>query len=693
MSTHDPAATVPLLLEIGTEEIPSRFLPPAIADLKNISAAVLDEFRIDYREIRTFATPRRIVLMIHDVSTLQRDVSKEVFGPSKKVAFDEQGNPTRAAAGFAASFGINVSDLVIRTKGKGDYVAAVIEEKGTESKAVMPEIMKKIVLSLRFPKSMRWGDGNLLFVRPIHWLVTLFGADTITIEIDGIKSGNITRGHRFLSPAGFQIRDISSYLSLLENNFVVLDQQKRAGMIRKGIAALAADAKGQPLMDEELIETVAFLVEYPVPVLCGFDAEYLDLPKELLITVMKDHQKYFALQDGNDKLLNSFVVISNTRADNAETVRIGAERVIRARFDDAKFYFHEDRKKRLADRVSDLRLVTFHDELGSLLEKTERVSLTASFLAERLSLSHREKAVRAATISKTDLLSGVVREFPELQGVMGKYYALYDGEEKDVAVALEEQYLPKSFGGRLPSSDTGALLSLADKIDNVASFFAIGLIPTGSEDPFALRRQAMGIASIIVDRGYAITIEEIFAQALRNLSNITIREKTLENIMGFMEQRVEFILSSSGYEQDLIKSVLSLSLRRPLRTIIGRLDALRAFRKEEGFAGFLLAIKRVNNIVPKKELHPVKEALLSQDEEKNLHGVFMAVRDNMQRLLQEENFPRALTTLAEITTAVNNFFDRVLVMDKQEEVKLNRLSLLREIWETAFSVADFSKLS
>ncbi len=692
MSAHDQLQPVALLLEIGTEEIPSRFLPPAIADLKNIAAAVLDEFRIDFGEVKTYATPRRIVLMISGVSPVQRDISKEVFGPSKKVAFDEQGNPTKAAAGFAASLGINVSDLVIRTKGKGDYVAAVIEEKGTESRTAMQEIMKKIILSLRFPKSMRWGCGSLLFVRPIHWLVTVFGADPISIEIDGIKSGTITRGHRFLSPAAFQVKDVSSYMSLLENNYVILDHEKRAGIIRRGIETLSADAKGRPLMDEELVETVNFLVEYPVPVLCGFDAEYLDLPKELLITVMKDHQKYFAVQNGNDRLLNSFVVISNTRTENAETVRVGAERVIRARFDDAKFYFYDDRKKPLNERVRDLRLVTFHDELGSLLEKTERVASTASFLAEKLSPSNSLKASRAATLSKTDLITGVVREFPELQGVMGKYYALHDGEDKDVAEALEEQYLPKSFGGRLPATDTGALLSLADKIDNVASFFAIGLIPTGSEDPFALRRQAMGIASIILERGYGITLAEIFEQALKNLQNVKIKERSFENIMGFMEQRVEFILSSSGYAQDLIKSVLSISSHRPLRTIAGRLDALRGFREEEGFAGFLLAIKRVNNIVPKTELPSVKEALFSQEEEKNLHSVFMALRDRIARLVQEENFPEALKTLAEVTEAVNNFFDKVLVMDKQEEIKMNRLSLLREIWKTASSIADFSKL-
>jgi glycyl-tRNA synthetase beta chain len=693
MSGQDAVQTLPLLLEIGTEEIPSRFLPIALTDLKTIAASVFEEYRIGCREIKTFATPRRIVLMMNGVSPEQRDVSREVFGPSKKVAFDGQGNPTKAAAGFAASLGISASDLVIKTKGKGDYVAAIIEEKGEESKSVMPEIMKKIILSLRFPKSMRWGNGNLLFVRPIHWLVTIFGSDPVAIEIDGIRSGNITRGHRFLSPASFQIKEISSYMSLLENNFVILDQEKRANVIRKGITLLAASAKGEPVLDEELVATVNFLVEYPVPVLCSFSAEYLDLPKELLITVMKDHQKYFAIQSSNGELLNSFIVISNTKADNAEVVRVGAERVIRARFDDAKFYFREDRKKKLIERIENLKLVTFHDELGSLFEKTERVVSMVSFLAERLAPSIREKTVRAANLSKTDLITGVVREFPELQGVMGKYYALHDAEGRDVAVALEEQYLPKSFGAKLPATDSGAILSLADKIDNVASFFAIGLIPTGSEDPFALRRQAMGIASIIADRGYPITFVEIFGRALGNLPHSKIREGTLENILGFMEQRVEFILSSAGYAQELIKSCLFLCSRWPLKTISGRLDALRSFREQEVFPGFLLAIKRVNNIVPKTELPAVREELFSQDEEKKLYAAFAMLSGKVNALVGEEKFFDALATLCEITGPVNVFFDKVLVMDKREEVKMNRLSLLKGIWTAAASIADLSKLS
>ena len=680
----------PFLLEIGTEEIPARFLPGAVEDLKKIAAGVFEEYRVDWEEIRAFATPRRLVLMMTGIPLKQKDVVRELFGPSKKVAFDQQGNPTKAAAGFASSLGIRVSDLTIRMKGKGEYVAAVIEEKGKETRAVLGEAVKKIILSLHFPKAMRWGNGSFSFVRPIHWIVALLGTDTLDFEIGGIRSGNMTRGHRFLSPASFQIREISSYASLLENNFVVLDPEKRMQVIRKGITNHAESVNGHPLLDEELLTTVTYLVEFPVPVLCSFSEEYLELPKELLATVMKDHQKYFAIQNGRGDLLNKFVVISNTRAENAETVRMGAERVIRARFDDAKFYFREDRRQSLDSRIEALKQVTFHDELGSLFEKTNRLSAVMSFLAERINPALKDS--RAPRLAKTDLITGVVREFPELQGIMGKYYAGYDGEETAVCEALEEQYLPKFFGGELPETESGALLSLADKIDNITAFFSIDMAPSGSEDPFALRRQALGIVSILLHKGFMITLREIFSKALSNLPVIKSKGDVLEKILAFMEQRVEFVLSSAGHDHELIRAVLSLTARSPLRAVSGRIDALAKFREEGVFPDFLLAIKRVGNILPNTPLPAVREDLLLQEEEKALYASLQNLRERISPLVAEERYLDALMIFSEITPPVNTFFDKVLVMDKREEVKTNRLSLLRQIWEVAFPLADFSKM-
>jgi glycyl-tRNA synthetase beta chain len=680
-----------ILLEIGTEEVPSRFLPQAIEDLSTIAEKTFKEYRIDHADIAVCATPRRLSLMVNNVAESQQDNVKEVFGPAKAAAYDNAGNPTRAAVGFASSLGLTVADLKLKQKGKGDYVVAVVEEKGAATKTVLPEVLKKIILSLHFPKSMRWGNGSLTFVRPIAWILAISGPEKIDFDIDGLRSGNQTRGHRFLSPASFQIKDISSYIHFLETNFVILDQNKRRDTIVKSMSQLIQNSGLQVIIDEGLIETVTYLVEYPVPVLCSFDTEYLKLPKELLITVMKDHQKYFALQDANGNLANNFIVISNTKAENAETVRIGAQRVIKARFDDARFYFSEDTARPLAERIESLSDVTFHARLGTLLEKTDRIASIAGFLAEKLCPDMKDKAIRAARLSKTDLITGVVREFPELQGIMGKYYAHHDREERDVADALEEQYMPKSFGDRVPKTEIGAILSLADKIDNIASFFSIGLIPTGSEDPFALRRQAMGVVSIFLEKKYALSLQEAFGHALSNLRISTSPEAVMDAISNFMSQRTDFILSTEGHDQEIIKSVLQLSFTHPLSGITARIIAIAAAKQEETFADFLLAIKRVNNIVPKTPLPAVDPELFQQDEEKNLSISCTTMKTALAPLLETGDFTAAVKAMLPITPAINGFFDRVLVMDKREEIKTNRLSLLREIWETVAPVADFSK--
>jgi glycyl-tRNA synthetase beta chain len=680
------------LLEIGTEEIPARFLPGAIEDLRNSAARLLEDYRIGSENIETFATPRRLVLLAENVNAVQRDITKVVFGPSKKAAFDDNGSPTKAAAGFANSLGIKVSDLTVRQKGKNEYVTAVIEEKGLQTNSVLPEIFRKIILSLHFPKTMRWANGNLSFARPIHWILAIFDSHVMDFEIEGIKSNNLTKGHRFLSPASSQVKDIASYMKLLEHNFVILDQQKRKDIIRENMIKLFEASDKQPHFDEDLLTTVTFLVEYPVPVVCSFDNEYLALPKELLITVMKDHQKYFAVRDAEGKLSNDFVVISNTLRENSETVRIGAERVIKARFDDAKFYFNEDMKKSLASRVEDLKQVTFHDRLGTLYEKSQRLTSIGTFLAEKLASSKMDEIVRAALLAKTDLVTGVVREFPELQGTMGKYYSQHDGEDNEVAEALEEQYLPSFLGSTLPQTDVGTMLSLSDKIDNIASFFSIGLVPTGSEDPFALRRQAMGIVSMLLDRGYDISLSEVFANALRTLHEAKKSEITSGTINNFMEQRIEYVLTSTGYDHDLIKAVLPLSSSYPLRTITARIDALEKFKQDIIYSDFLLVIKRVYNIIPEADLPAVNAQLFIQDEEKNLHESLTMLRSEFLPLIEKENYYESLLTLSQITPNVNNFFDRVLVMDKKEEIKTNRLALLKDIWSTAYVLADFSKL-
>ncbi|MBM4128944.1 MAG: glycine--tRNA ligase subunit beta [Nitrospira sp.] len=683
-----------LLLEIGTEEIPARFLPGAIQSLKEHATLLLSEYRISFSEINTYATPRRITLLLKGLPGTQAGRVREVFGPPKKVAFDNQGNPTQASLKFAKSQGISVESLVVKKKDKGEYMVAVIEEQGATVKELLPELLKRLVSSLRFPKTMRWGYGSFRFARPIHWILAMLDEDVIYFEIDGMKSGNLTKGHRFLSPGGFQIKDVSIYKSLLETNYVIINQEKRKKKILDGIKARASTVGGLPVEDEELLETVTFLVEYPVPVLCSFQREYLELPEELLITVMKDHQKFFAVEDEDGRLINRFIVVSNTKEENEETVRIGAERVIKARFEDAKFYLEEDRKKMLFDRIEDLKKVIFQERLGSLYEKTLRIVSTAEFLSEKLLPQKKDLLTRAAWISKTDLTTGIVREFPELQGIAGSYYALHDGEGTEIAEALREQYLPVHSGGEPPQTEIGALLSISDKVDNIASFFSIGLTPTGSEDPFALRRQALGIIAILLERGYQVSLRELIDKALQNLSDIlTSPEEVQEKVNQFFEQRFEPVFSDKGYSTDLIHSTLFLSLNVDIKDIKERLDALERFKKEKGYNEFLLAIKRINNILPQEAIPELKTELLFEDAEKRLKEKLDQVMSGLTELLWERKYDEALDLLSSLTEPINSFFEHVLVMDEREEIRQNRLALLKEIWRTALTIADFSKLS
>lgn len=680
------------LLEIGTEDLPARFLPSGIQQLKANTKEILESYHINFSHVITYGTPRRLTVIVDGVPRMQEDRSKEVFGPSKQAAFDKEGNPTKAALGFAKSQGVHVKNLILKAKDKGEYVVAVVEEKGVSVKDLLPEVLHKIVLSLHVPKSMRWGNGTLRFIRPIRWLLSIFDTEPINFEIDGIKSSNFTRGHRFLSPASFKLTDIKSYKKLLGKNFVVVDHEERRSIITDTMKTLLAPFDEKPVMDEELLDTVTHLVEFPVPVLGSFSTEYLNLPKELLITVMKGHQKYFAVENAESSLTNRFVVISNTSEENAETVRIGAERVLKARFEDARFYFEEDKKKPLFERLDELRKVTFQDKLGSLYDKTERVASMSKFLSEKFPPSQRDSLQRAALLAKTDLITGVVREFPELQGTMGKYYALHDSEHRDVAVALEEQYLPSHSGGKLPQTEVGSLLSIADKLDTIAAFFSIGLKPTGSEDPFALRRHALGIIAILLHNKYNLNIKELVDKSLANIMNINDFREVYEQILRFFESRIEPVFSDQEYSPDLVQSILSLSLTIQLSDVKERLDAIKKFKEHKLYNDFLTVIKRVNNILPKKILPACNPELIKEESEKLLKGTLDSVSSRLPDLLKDKSYAEAIDLLTSLTAPINSFFDNVLVMDKNEEIKQNRLSLLGDIWKTLSAVADFSQL-
>lgn len=684
------AATPLLLLEIGTEEIPARFLPDTIIKLKENTEKVFSEYRLPYKSIKTYATPRRLSL-IAELEPMQEAAEKEVWGPPVNAAFDKDGRPTKAAESFAKTHGLHVKDLIKKEKGKGNYVVAVIKESAQQTTDLLSELLQKLILSLNFPKSMRWGSGSLRFARPIHWVLATYNNKKISFEIDGLKSSNMTRGHRFLSPAAFEIKDCKAYINLLRNNFVILDTDERKKIIVDGSRKLASSVDASLIEDEDLLQHVTYLVEYPAPVLGTFPAEYLYLPKELLITVMKGHQKYFALQDVHGKLANHFVIVSNTKNDNAETIKKGAEKVIKARFEDARFYYEEDKRISLKKRLEELKKVIYHEKLGNLFDKSQRIASIADFIADKCCSEKKEDIRTAALLSKTDLISGVVGEFPELQGIMGGYYAVNDGYNEDIAKALSEQYLPAHSGDRLPETSIGSILSLSDKLDNLASFFMLGLTPTGTEDPFALRRQALGIISILVKNRYNLNIYELMDKSLQAFE-LDNKEVLMNDLIKFFEQRIEPLFLSNGYPLDSISAVMNFVKDKPLYTVKERLDAIEMFKKDPAYESFLLVIKRVNNIAPKNEVPPVNTEMFLQEEESMLYKEVESIAHGINSLLEENKYYDAIKLLSSLKESINRFFDKVLVMDKNEEIKQNRLSLIKNIQKLALRIADFSKL-
>lgn len=683
------AQTKDILLEIGTEEIPARFIPGVLRDLKSIAESTFKQSNIEFAATSSMATPRRMALKISGVAVQQEDRVREAFGPPKQAAYGPDGALTQAALGFARSQGVAPESLVIKQKGKGEYIAAVIEEKGQPTETLLPEVLKKIVLSLNFPKSMRWGDGTVRFARPIHWIVALFGSDTVRFEIEGIVSGNKSRGHRFLSPDEFVVDTIDGYEKALDERFVVVDIQERMERIRQQSIAIGKESGGEPELDEELLSIVACLVEYPMPVRGRFPSKYLSLPDELLRAVMVGHQKYFPIKDSNG-LVDSFVIVSNTRSENAGVISAGAERVIKARFEDARFYYEEDTKVTLHSRLEALKKVTFQEKLGSIYDKSMRVQAVASAIAKELAPSKSAQVTRAAELMKCDLISGVVREFPELQGIMGKYYATNDREDAEVAEAMREQYLPAFSGDRVPATEVGTVIALADRIDNIASFFSIGMKPSGSEDPYALRRQALGIISILTERNIPITLRGLLGHAI---SNVKKKGPKLESdIEAFFAQRFEALFAGKGYSHDLIQSVLGYCMDMPMSELMGRIDALQAFKKEPAFNEFLVAIKRVRNIVPDTALPQVNESLFKDAAEGALWSAIKTADEAVTSSLNQGDFAVALKALSTLVPHITKFFDAVMVMDKDEAVKGNRLAILKSLWSIASRICDFSKL-
>lgn len=675
-----------LLFEIGVEEIPARFLTSAKEQIEQNFSKITAECRVGLHSLKVFITPRRLAL-IAQLSKEQESEEKLIWGPPAHVSFDEKGNPKEPAFAFAKAQGIDVNDLQIKPKGKGNYVCALLKERGKETEEILPEILKNLFFSLSFPKMMRWGDGNLRFVRPVRWFVAIYDDNIIPFEIEGIKAGDYTQGHRFLSVNPIKIDRIEDYERVLESSFVIIDQEKRKKLICEQAQRLADTINGKILWDEELLEEVTYLVEYPEAFLCSFSENYLSLPKELLITVMKDHQRYFAITDSEGKLKQYFVVVSNTKSENEVNIRKGAERVIKARFEDAKFYYEEDLKKGLERLLELTKGIIYHKNLGSLHDKALRINKIANKLGQLLSPDKLELINLASLYCKADLASGVVGEFPELQGIMGGYYAKHAGFPDEVAQAIREHYLPKGFSDELPSNEIGCIISIADKLDHLYSFFYLGEIPSGTEDPFGLRRAANGIITILFKNKYPLSIEDIL-EASEELAYENIKEQ----LLNFIIQRLESFLESLDYSPNLIKTVSDLMVTLPPFEIEKRLKAVKDFKECDNFERYFLAVKRVSNIIKNYEKILLNRSLLVAPEEEELYIKMEEVRASLKDYIKNREFFRALNYLDNLTPFINNFFDRVLVMDKDEKIKRNRLALLQELSDLLKSVADISRL-
>jgi len=682
-----------LLLEIGTEEIPARFIPRALEDLAAAARASLEARRLAHGEVSSFGTPRRLVLAVRGIAAQQPDLASEVTGPPARAAYGPDGALTKAGAGFAKGQGVDPRDLFVKETPKGEYLAAIRREAGRPAAAILREDLPGWILGLRFQKSMRWGNGDLRFVRPLHWVLALLGDTVLDFELEGLKSGNRSRGHRFLAPGEFEVRDLADYLAKIRAAMVVVDPAERRDSIRRQVEEAGRAKGGAAVVDEGLLEHVTNLVEWPVAVCGGFEPEFLSVPAEVLVTAMRSHQKYFTVVDAAGKLLPWFITVSNMQAADMGQIRAGNERVLRARLSDARFFWEEDLKIPLRGRVSGLGSVVYQEKLGTYLEKVERVKELARWLAREADGASEEDAERAAFLCKADLATGMVGEFPELQGVMGRHYALHSGEKPAVAEALLEAYLPRFAGDALPQGALGAILSVADRMDTICGIFGIGMAPTGSEDPHALRRHTLAVINILAERAWPIHLHSLVEFAILALSgkHTSPPEQIRAGVLEFFRGRIENLHTAGGAPVDVVRAVLSAGFDR-IPEVKRRIDALEEIRRREDFAPLAVTFKRVANIVPPGFEGEVDAALFTDPVERDLARAASAARANVDALVLGRDYRGALAGIAELRPVVDRFFDGVMVMAEDPTVRNNRLALLAAVQALFADLADFKQL-
>jgi glycyl-tRNA synthetase beta chain len=685
-----------LLFEIGTEELPASFLKPALTQLSEKFSSKAAELQINHGIVRVLGTPRRLTLLVEAVADKQENIREELLGPSRKASFDNDGNATKAAEGFAGSKGVEVSDLTIVETPKGEYLMLVREVKGKETSLLLPEILQQLILELSFAKSMRWGEKKHPFGRPIQWIAALFGEEIIPLNHEGIVSSNLSRGHRFNANEEIVIKNAAGYESRLADMQVIVDPVKRREKVISEIKRAVAESKdisaGEVLIDENLVDIVTNLVETPHGICGTFDEKFLQLPPQVLVTSMREHQKSFPVVNSSGNLLPGFVAVNNSAVNRVEVTRKGHQRVLRARLEDALFFFNSDRKIRLESRISNLDGIIFQAKLGTMHEKSERLVKLVHLLAKQINPAIADQCCRAALLCKTDLLSDMVGEFPSLQGVMGGAYALNDGEKTEVAQAISEHYLPRRAEDDLPSSDQGSILALADRLDTLSGCFGIGQVPSGTADPFGLRRISLAILHIIEGKGYSLSLKEMVHKALALYGDkVDGSGETVGRVVDFIQRRFSNDCIRRGYDAGAVEAVISV-LFDDVNDSLQRIESFTNIRHEPSFKVLAASYKRIRNIIKKNRDTGVSTDLFEEDAERDLYSLFVDVKGRMGKLIGAKEYGTALEIMLEMKGPVDTFFDQVMVMADDEEVRKNRLNLLTAVGDLILRVGDISKM-
>ena len=723
-----------LVFEIGTEELPAGFIPRVLKIMDERLTKEFEKARLTFKGVRTLGTPRRLTLIVEGLDDIQPDTSFEMRGPRKDAAFDGSNNPTKALQGFMKGQGVGVKDIKTVKTEKGEYVYALKKVKGEKTQKILPEILTNLLATEFSAKSMRWGDNDVSFARPVHWILALYGTTTVPLEFGHIKSCSSTRGHRFFSPAAkkgaakpFKIGGAKAYVEGLAKHGVVVDPQERKRMIMQGLKDAASKVNGTVLSDEGLVEEVTYLVEYPVVVMGSFEKEFLDLPRDVVINAMREHQRYFSVVDKKGNLLPHFITVANTQVLDPDVVKKGNERVLRARLNDAKFYYDQDVRTPLAERTKDLKGVVFQAKLGTSYEKVERFTALALFIGEKVGfcssgdgsesvddfLSNDQNPVnfdstktdpgfysrlvlgRAAALAKADLTTGMVGEFPKLQGTMGSIYAAKEGEVPEVGVAVYEHYLPIAAGATLPATVPGSLVSIADKLDTMAGCFGVGIIPTGAQDPYALRRQALGIINVILDKGFSVPLDMLVDKAVSLVGEKLTKEheEAAIGVLDFIKERLRNQLLMQDLSFDTTDAVLSTNWY-DINDAVKRVRSLEGFKKHPECASLVIAFKRVSNILKGcKFANEGPDPKLFEDaEETALYETREKIAPLIDKYWSAGDYEKVFETLASIRPNVDAFFDEVMVMVDDEKIKRNRLLLLNSLKNLYFRIADLSKL-